>query len=129
VIWLVFPWVRTLLERRDGGLAQGLATTNAEDLNRGEVILLDRPQEASSRLFILSVQYATLQALRLLATMVSAMVLRRHLMVWKIFAPRFVFEAVGFLVSVVTITIGYVLALRSLVVITRLYRSLDEDKK
>lgn len=35
---------------------------------------------------------------QVLATACAAAVHRRHLMVWKIFAPRFIFEAASFLV-------------------------------
>jgi len=127
-VWLVFPHVRTWLSKGDSGVGAasgGLASMTAEDLDGGEVILLERPQEVSSRLFLLAVQYATLQALRLLATMLAAIVLRRHLMVWKIFAPRFVFEAVGFLVSLGAVLAGYSLASRALSRLTKFYRGLD----
>ena len=42
--------------------------------------------------------------LQVLSSMTSAAILKRHLMVWKIFAPKFVFEGAGFLVvSIVSI--------------------------
>lgn len=41
--------------------------------------------------------------------MLAAAILRRHLMVWKIFAPRFVFEAVNFLFVILAVSFAYVL--------------------
>ena len=48
-----------------------------------------------------------IQGLKLFTSMLTAAHHRRHLMVWKIFAPRFIFEAVGFLVSAVFLCFGY----------------------
>ena len=48
----------------------------------------------------------------LLGTMLAAGTLRRHLMVWKIFAPRFVFEAVGFAVLALALLLSVAMALR-----------------
>ena len=44
---------------------------------------------------------------QVICTSVAALVLRRHLMVWKIFAPHFIFEAVGFMVTCGSILLGY----------------------
>ena len=48
--------------------------------------------EARSQLLLLCVKFLVLHSARLLAAMLAAAVLRRHLMVWKIFAPRSVLE-------------------------------------
>jgi len=42
----------------------------------------------------------------------SAAFHRRHLMVWKIFAPRFIFEAIGFAIVVPIMLLGYMYFLR-----------------
>ena len=44
--------------------------------------------------------------------MLSAAIHRRHLMVWKIFAPRFVFQGVSFLVVQVVLVFMYLVFLR-----------------
>lgn len=49
---------------------------------------------------------------QLLATCCSAALHRRHLMVWKIFAPRFVFEGVSFLLTTVVLVINFLAVLR-----------------
>ena len=49
-------------------------------------------EDAWSQLLLLCVKFLVLQSLRLLSAMLAAAVLRRHLMVWKIFAPRSVYR-------------------------------------
>ena len=49
---------------------------------------------------------------QLLATSCSAALHRRHLMVWKIFAPRFVFEGVSFLLTTAVLFASFVAILR-----------------
>ncbi|CAJ0964072.1 unnamed protein product, partial [Mesorhabditis belari] len=44
-------------------------------------------------------------AVRALASSAACAILRRHLMVWKIFAPRFIFESIGFLVLLGVVSI------------------------
>ena len=36
---------------------------------------------------------------KLLMTSLSVFILRRHLMLWKIFCPRFLFQLVGFIIK------------------------------
>ena len=50
--------------------------------------------------------------LQFLATCCSAALHRRHLMVWKIFAPRFVFEGVSFIVTTVILAASFLSVLR-----------------
>lgn len=39
--------------------------------------------------------------------MLSATIHCRHLMVWKIFAPKLIFEAIGLLVTLAAVLAGY----------------------
>jgi len=101
----------------EGGGASGDETASggtdelkrqSDELNsKGEVILLENKEETRSQLFSLCVKYQFLQCLKLLSSMLAAAVLRRHLMIWKIFAPRFIFEGVGMGVSLVAVVVGY----------------------
>lgn len=50
--------------------------------------------------------------LQFLASCCSAALHRRHLMVWKIFAPRFVFEGVSFIITTVILAISFLVVLR-----------------
>ena len=75
--------------------------------------------------------YLTLTALLCWSSGLSAFVLRRHLMMWKVFAPRsatrihwpemhasyhdrcrFLFEGLGFIVSTIALLIGVLVSLR-----------------
>jgi phosphatidylinositol glycan class O len=97
----------------------------AEDLDRGEVLLLERPEETLSQLLMLVSKYLALQSVRYLGTALAATILRRHLMVWKIFAPRFIFESAGFVVSALSVIAGYALVVRILSATSRYYKRLD----
>ncbi|XP_076801113.1 GPI ethanolamine phosphate transferase 3, catalytic subunit-like [Clavelina lepadiformis] len=47
----------------------------------------------------LFLKYLVLQALKVLGCMCAAFLHRRHLMVWQIFAPRFIYETLSFIVT------------------------------
>jgi phosphatidylinositol glycan class O len=49
-------------------------------------------------------------------------------MVWKIFAPRFIFEGVGFCVSAAAVLDGYACLNRFIGVLSKYYRSLEKEK-
>ncbi len=84
--WLLAPSVRQHLRQpTEDGRSQHLS---ADDLDTGELVLLERSENTKDKLLALCARYLVLQAARLLMSMLSAAVLRRHLMVWKIFAPR-----------------------------------------
>lgn len=61
--------------------------------------------------------------------MLSAAVLRRHLMVWKIFAPRFIFEGIGFIVSAAAILLGYAVYVRVQNVMSAYLKEVCEKEK
>ena len=81
----------------------------------GEKVLVlaeQKKEEAKAHVFRLCIKYSAVLGIRMLASMLAAAHLRRHLMVWKIFAPRFIFEAVGFAISLVSMSIGYAIFVR-----------------
>lgn len=53
--------------------------------------------------FVLSI---FLQGCRVCTIMLSAAIHSRHLMVWRIFAPKFIFEGIGFIVSLTSLVIS-----------------------
>lgn len=57
-------------------------------------------------------QLMILQGVKALASMVACTVLCRHLMVWKIFAPRFIYEGIASYVSFIAIILGFMFLLR-----------------
>lgn len=121
-LWLRFPSLRRNLPNEEG------RTLKTSDLEQGEVVLIEHVEETRSQLFKLCVRYLHLQAVRLLCAMLASAVLRRHLMVWKIFAPRFIFEGVGFLVSVTAVTLGYCVMVRIHNELVSYYRKLEKNK-
>ncbi|XP_026153860.1 GPI ethanolamine phosphate transferase 3 [Mastacembelus armatus] len=77
-----------------------------------EMRLRENPQQFSSALLQLSTRYLFIHGAQVFASVCAAAILRRHLMVWKVFAPKLMFEASGFLVSSMSVLIGVTLVLR-----------------
>jgi len=80
------------------------ASTEKADETSAEAIKPDSQIKRESTLAALGFMayFATL----LLGTAISAAILRRHLMVWKVFAPRFMLAVLGVLVADVAVLIG-----------------------
>jgi len=97
-----------------------------QELAKGEAVLLDRVEEARAAALILCCQYLVLRAAKLFACVLSAAVLRRHLMVWKIFAPNFIFEAISFCVSFVAVTLGFLVFNRVLTSLSNWYTKIQK---
>ncbi|XP_058158014.1 GPI ethanolamine phosphate transferase 3 isoform X5 [Dasypus novemcinctus] len=77
-----------------------------------EMRLWDAPHHFSAALLQLGLKYLFVLGTQILACALAASILRRHLMVWKVFAPKFIFEAVGFIVSSVGLLLGIALVMR-----------------
>ncbi|XP_006863130.1 PREDICTED: GPI ethanolamine phosphate transferase 3 isoform X2 [Chrysochloris asiatica] len=77
-----------------------------------EMRLRDAPHHFSAALLQLGLKYLFVLGVQILACALAASILRRHLMVWKVFAPKFIFEAVGFIVSSVGLILGIALVMR-----------------
>ncbi|XP_031233019.1 GPI ethanolamine phosphate transferase 3 isoform X2 [Mastomys coucha] len=77
-----------------------------------EMRLRDAPHHFNAALLQLGLKYLFILGAQILACALAASVLRRHLMVWKVFAPKFIFEAVGFIVSSVGLLLGIALVMR-----------------
>ena len=97
------------------------------DLSAGEAIFLDRAEETRGAVLILSCQYLVIKATKMITSVLAAALLRRHLMVWKIFAPNFIFEAIGFCVSLVSVMVGFLIFNRSLSVLTKWYCKIQKQ--
>lgn len=77
-----------------------------------EMRLQNAPHHFSVALLQLGLKYLFVLGIQILACALAASILRRHLMVWKVFAPKFIFEAVGFIVSSVGLFLGLSLVIR-----------------
>ncbi|XP_023344806.1 GPI ethanolamine phosphate transferase 3 [Eurytemora carolleeae] len=119
-LYLLLPGLRHKQTYQTNGTAGVLPDAFCE-LEKGESVLLENTEETKSALFLLINKYILLKGVRLLCSMMAAAVLRRHLMVWKIFAPKFIFEAVGFGVSLLGLILGYLIFIRVLSVVSACY--------
>ncbi|XP_047381601.1 GPI ethanolamine phosphate transferase 3 isoform X4 [Sciurus carolinensis] len=77
-----------------------------------EMRLRDAPHHFNAALLQLGLKYLFVLGVQILACTLAASILRRHLMVWKVFAPKFIFEAIGFIVSSVGLLLGIALVMR-----------------
>ncbi|KAM5300241.1 LOW QUALITY PROTEIN: GPI ethanolamine phosphate transferase 3 [Ctenodactylus gundi] len=77
-----------------------------------EMRLRDAPHHFNAALLQLGLKYLFVLGVQILACALAASILRRHLMVWKVFAPKFIFEAIGFTVSSVGLLLGIALVMR-----------------
>ncbi|KAM9262953.1 GPI ethanolamine phosphate transferase 3 isoform 4-T4 [Morus bassanus] len=77
-----------------------------------EMRLRESPEKFSNALLQLGLKYLFVLGMQLLACVCAAMILRRHLMVWKVFAPKFLFESLGFVVSSICLLLGISLVMR-----------------
>ena len=143
-IWMVFQSLRpkpfdatstreTDIELSTSSSDESLKThaNLSKELGNGEVFFLENIHQTRSQVFNLCIRYCILQSLRVFATMLAAAIHRRHLMVWKIFAPRFIFEGIGCVVSFVFVTFGYMLFVRIQNCLSGYYQKLqshDKDK-
>jgi len=99
-----------------------------ESLDEGETVLIEQIDEATSHMFRLCLKYSAILGLKMLASMVSAAHHRRHLMVWKIFAPRFIFEGIGFGVGLGVLRLSYLTFLRIQASLSRFHHELTKNK-
>lgn len=116
--WMAFPKLRP----------QDIDKVTADEMAKGEVVLIENKEQTRSQLFTLCVRYCVLQCLKTFSAMLAAALLRRHLMIWKIFAPRFIFEGVGFVVSLGAVLVGYLLFLRIQTYVRNFYSNVQDMK-
>ncbi|KAM6902962.1 GPI ethanolamine phosphate transferase 3 [Xenentodon cancila] len=119
---LFWPLVREARGSR-GGQASG---EDGEDAVM-EMRLRENPHQFSSALLQLSTRYLFVHGSQVFSSVCAAAVLRRHLMVWKVFAPKLMFEASGFLVSSVSLLMGVMLVLRVDAAVGRWFKKLIPD--
>lgn len=89
-----------------------------------EIRLRESPQHFSSALLQLSARYLFVQGAQVFSSVCAAAILRRHLMVWKVFAPKLMFEAASFIVTSVSLLLGVTFVLRIDMAVTRWFKRL-----
>ncbi|KAG9488279.1 hypothetical protein GDO78_007859 [Eleutherodactylus coqui] len=98
--------------RKKGKKESREGDTEDHDMPMMEMRLREDPDRFSVALLQLGTKYLFIQGVQLLSCVCAAMILRRHLMVWKVFAPKFLFEGLGFVVSSLFLLLGIALVLR-----------------
>ncbi|XP_014472092.1 PREDICTED: GPI ethanolamine phosphate transferase 3 [Dinoponera quadriceps] len=85
-----------------------------DDMKRGELLFLLSEQDSAFQAAVFSVagKYVLLHGIRTFGSMLAATIHCRHLMVWKIFAPKLIFEGLGFLVTLCSVLASFYLVFR-----------------
>ncbi|XP_060076738.1 GPI ethanolamine phosphate transferase 3-like isoform X2 [Ylistrum balloti] len=87
-LWVFWPMIK--------GMISSLMTNMEVDrTSKGDFALCEDEELLKKRMFQLYTSLTLLSGIKVLGAVCAAGLHRRHLMVWKIFAPRFVFEAVS----------------------------------
>uniref|UniRef100_A0A182WCG9 Uncharacterized protein n=1 Tax=Anopheles minimus TaxID=112268 RepID=A0A182WCG9_9DIPT len=82
------------------------------DITKGELNLYENEKLFLGTVFKTACQLILLQSLRIFCAMFACTLHCRHLMVWKIFAPRFIYEGIASYVMFVGVILGFLLLLR-----------------
>nr|XP_049461347.1 GPI ethanolamine phosphate transferase 3 [Anopheles coluzzii] len=82
------------------------------DITKGELNLYENEKLFIGTVFKTACQLILLQSLRIFCAMFACTLHCRHLMVWKIFAPRFIYEGIASYVMFVGVVLGFLLLLR-----------------
>ncbi|XP_034939736.1 GPI ethanolamine phosphate transferase 3 [Chelonus insularis] len=82
------------------------------DMKRGELILFDKELIFHNAVFSVAGKYLLIHGFRTFGCMLAATIHCRHLMVWKIFAPKLIFEGLSFLVSVGSVLTSLFMVMR-----------------
>nr|XP_015094538.2 GPI ethanolamine phosphate transferase 3 isoform X2 [Vicugna pacos] len=95
-----------------GNEAEARVRPEEEEEPLMEMRLREAPHHFNAALLQLGLKYLFVLGIQILACSLAAFILRRHLMVWKVFAPKFMFEGMGFIVSSVGLCLGIALVMR-----------------
>lgn len=82
------------------------------DTSQGELNLYQKDKVFMGSVFKTGCQLLLLQSLRVFCSMLACTIHCRHLMVWKIFAPRFIYEGMSTYVFILSLIFGYCLLIR-----------------
>ncbi|XP_024870490.1 GPI ethanolamine phosphate transferase 3 [Temnothorax curvispinosus] len=83
-----------------------------DDIKRGELLLFEQDSAFHAAIFAIAGKYTMLHGIRTFGSMLAATIHCRHLMVWKIFAPKLIFEGLGFLVTLGSILASFYMVFR-----------------
>ncbi|XP_059479013.1 GPI ethanolamine phosphate transferase 3 [Neocloeon triangulifer] len=99
-----------------------------EKAANSEMFLYEKSTLCEQSLFMLCSKYILVHFLRISASVFTSFILRRHLMVWKVFAPKLIFEAVSLLVSMIAVIVGYLFFMKVFKTVDKLMVKLEEKQ-
>jgi len=99
------------LSIRQSQTASSVGADGNEELGT-EADIIRRPTEFLSNVVYLNCAYLAASAVKVFCSTLASAVHRRHLMVWKVFAPKFIFDGIHFLVTCCSIIVQYLLVAR-----------------
>jgi len=102
--------------------------SNDFDITRGELVLYENEAMYFGCLFKLAIQLFILQGIKVFCSMMACTIHCRHLMVWKIFAPRFIYEGISTLIMLPAVIIGYLILLRIHFAVNQLVDKINKTK-
>ncbi|XP_015437808.1 PREDICTED: GPI ethanolamine phosphate transferase 3 [Dufourea novaeangliae] len=88
------------------------AKFSEDDLKRGELLLFEQDSVFHASVFSVAGKYTLLHGIRTFGSMLAATIHCRHLMVWKIFAPKLIFEGLGLLVTLSSVLASFYMVFR-----------------
>ncbi|XP_031826579.1 phosphatidylinositol glycan anchor biosynthesis class O [Nomia melanderi] len=88
------------------------AKFSEDDLKRGELLLFEQDSVFHTAVFSVAGKYVLLHGIRTFGIMLAATIHCRHLMVWKIFAPKLIFEGLGLLVTLSSVMASFYMVFR-----------------
>lgn len=83
-----------------------------KNLSKGDFTLYDFEEAFASNVFSVCCKYILCHTIRTFGCMLSATIHCRHLMVWAIFAPKLIFDALGTFLTILAVLLGYLLVIR-----------------
>ncbi|KAL2747949.1 GPI ethanolamine phosphate transferase 3 [Vespula maculifrons] len=83
-----------------------------DNMKRGELVLYEQESIFHGAIFAASGKYILFHGIRTFGSMLAATIHCRHLMVWKIFAPKLIFQGIGFLVTLCSVLASLYMVLR-----------------
>ncbi|GFT60172.1 GPI ethanolamine phosphate transferase 3 [Nephila pilipes] len=86
----------------------------------GILILRDSFYVTTHSMVRLHMKYLLSFGIKLLGTVIASFVLRRHLMVWKIFSPKLIYEVIGVIITMLSVSFSHYFMIK----VTSMYHKL-----
>ncbi|KAK3601443.1 hypothetical protein CHS0354_033569 [Potamilus streckersoni] len=107
---LLWPYSKGIISSISLNNKTGKSETESEW--KGDFVLFENEHKLKGTMMELMMYVILVNELQVLSAMCAATLHRRHLMVWKIFAPRFVFQTVSSFITFVTLLLVYLVILK-----------------